>query len=65
MWEVEDSLAGGSFFRCGKGVLVNLEHVEGLVEGDALVHGATVQVSRSKRKSFLDALNRYINEVNL
>lgn len=65
MREVEDSLAGGSFFRCGKGVLVNLEHVEGLVEGDALVHGATVQVSRSKRKSFLDALNRYINEVNL
>ena len=65
MREVEDSLAGGSFVRCGKGVLVNLEHVEGLVEGDALVHGATVQVSRSKRKSFLDALNRYINEVNL
>lgn len=63
MREVEDSLAGSSFFRCGKGVLVNLEHVEGLVEGDALVHGMTVQVSRSKKKAFLDALNRYLNEV--
>lgn len=64
MREVEDSLAGSSFFRCGKGVLVNLEHVEGLTDGDAVVHGVTVQVSRSKKKAFLDALNRYINEVD-
>lgn len=42
---------------------MNLEHVEGVTEGDAVVHGVTVQVSRSKRKAFLDALNRYINEV--
>ena len=63
MKEVEDSLAGGWFFRCGKGTLVNLEHVEGVCEGDAVVHGETVQVSRSKRKEFLAAFNRYINEV--
>ena len=63
MREVEDALAGSPFFRCGKGTLVNLEHVEGVTEGDAVVHGVTVQVSRSKRKAFLDALNRYINEV--
>lgn len=63
MKEVEDSLADSSFFRCGKGILVNLEHVEGVAEGDAVVHGVTVQVSRSKRKAFLSALNRYINEV--
>lgn len=61
--EVEDSLTEGSFFRCGKGCLVNLEHVDGLENGDALVHGATVQVSRSKRKAFLDAFNRCVNEV--
>lgn len=63
MKEVEDSLAGSWFFRCGKGLLVNLEHVDGVSEGDAVVHGLTVQVSRSKRKEFLAALNRYINEV--
>ena len=60
--EVEDSLTEGPFFRCGKGCLVNLEHVDGLFNGDALVHGATVQVSRSKRKAFLDAFNRCFNE---
>lgn len=63
MKEVEASLAGSWFFRCGKGLLVNLEHVDGVSEGDALVHGETVQVSRSKRKEFLAAFNRYINEV--
>lgn len=61
--EVESSLGGSWFFRCGKGVLVNLEHVDGVTEGDAVVHGTTVQVSRSRRKDFLAALNRYINEV--
>lgn len=63
MKEAEDSLAGSWFFRCGKGLLVNLEHVDGISDGDAVVHGETVQVSRSKRKDFLTALNRYINEV--
>lgn len=63
MKEVEESLAGGWFFRCGKGLLVNLEHVEGVTDGDAVVHGTTVQVSRSRRKEFLAAFNRYINEV--
>lgn len=62
--EVEDSLTEGPFFRCGKGCLVNLEHVDGLFNGDAVVHGATVQVSRSKRKAFLDAFNR-CNEVRV
>lgn len=61
--EVESSLEGSWFFRCGKGVLVNLEHVDGVTEGDALVHGDTVQVSRARRKDFLAALNCYINEV--
>lgn len=63
MKEVEESLTGGWFFRCGKGLLVNLEHVEGVTDGDAVVHGTTVQVSRSRRKEFLAAFNRYINEV--
>lgn len=63
MKEVESSLSKNYFFRCGKGVLVNLEHVERVVEGDAVVHGTTVQVSRARRKEFLAAFNRYINEV--
>lgn len=63
MKQVENSLGDSYFFRCGKGTLLNLEHVEGVTDGDALVHGATVQVSRSRRREFLAAFNRYINEV--
>ncbi len=63
MRDVEESLEGGPFFRCNKGYLVNLEHVDGLDGEDALVHGVRVQVSRSKKKAFLDALNRCFNEV--
>lgn len=63
MKEVEESLNNEAFFRCNKCYLVNLEHVEGIDGNDAVVGGETVQLSRSKKKAFLDALNSYINEV--
>lgn len=63
MREVEGKLNGCPFFRCNKGYLVNLEHVDTIVGRDAVVHGMTVQISRSKKPAFLEALNRYINEV--
>ena len=62
MKEVEDSLSGLPFYRCNKGDLINLAHVDGIRDGDAVVGGKTVPVSRAKKKAFLDALNRYINE---
>ena len=63
MKEVEDSLAGLPFYRCNKGDLINLAHVDGVKDGDAVIDGKIVPVSRAKKKAFLDALNRYINEV--
>ena len=53
-----------SFFRCNKGYLVNLEHVDAIREDNAVVHGETVQVSRARKKAFLDALNNYLGEVS-
>ena len=61
--ELEEQLSGRGFFRCNKGYLVNLELVEGLSGEDCIVLGDVVQVSRAKKKPFLDALNNYINEV--
>ena len=43
--------------------LVNLEFVETYQGSDIMVNGDTIQVSRSRRKPFLDALNEYMNEV--
>ena len=64
MREVEELLAGDErFFRCNKGYLVNLELVDAVREGNAVLGGEEVQISRSKKKAFLEALNRYINEV--
>lgn len=63
MSEVEQMLSGDPFFRCNKGYLVNLSQVDS-VQGDmATVGGERVQISRAKKKAFLDALNNYINEV--
>lgn len=63
MSEVERMLGSDGFFRCNKGYLVNLAQVDS-VRGDmAMVGKELVQVSRGKKKAFLDALNNYINEV--
>lgn len=63
MSEVESQLDEQRFFRCNKGYLVNLEQVESVQGGMAIVGGEQVQISRAKKKAFLDALNDYMNEV--
>lgn len=62
--EVEQRLGTGGFFRCNKCYLVNLEHVQSVQSGNVLVGRDSLQVSRSKKKELLDALNNYINEVS-
>lgn len=61
MQETEQKLEGCGFFRVNKGSLVNLEHVDGLQGGDAVVRGVRVPLARARRQAFLDALNNYIN----
>lgn len=61
--KIEDALAGKNFFRCSKSYLVNLAHVDGFRDGCAIVHGEQIQVSRSKKQPFLDALNQYMGDM--
>ena len=61
MTETEEKLAQDSYFRVNKGCLVNLEHVDRMDGEDAIVHGDRVPLARARRKTFLDALNDYIN----
>lgn len=63
MREVEKELGSDAFFRCNKCYLVHMEYVEGIKNNDILVGGDVVQVSRSRKKEFLDMLNNYMNEV--
>lgn len=64
MRDVEAQLNQGHFSRCNRCYVVNLKYVETYMGGDIRVNGDTVQVSRSRRKGFLDALNAYMNGDN-
>lgn len=64
MKDVEASLETEHFFRCNKCYLVNLEHVEGIRGSDLIVGNDIIQVSRSRKKEFMNRLNDYMNEVS-
>jgi hypothetical protein len=42
---------------------VNLEYVEDFRGNDVTVASDVIQVSRARKKAFMDALNDYMNEV--
>lgn len=54
--QLEEALEGRGFARCNKGYLVNLEHVDGIRDGCAVVHGDSLLISRGRRGPFLEAL---------
>ena len=62
MQTAEAKLAGLNFFRCNKGYLVNLEYVEAVVDGCAIVHGDRLIISRRKRNAFMEALTEFVGE---
>lgn len=43
---------------------MNLEFVEGLKNNDILIGNDIIQVSRARKKEFMDVLNNYMNEVS-
>ncbi|MBU3839681.1 MAG: LytTR family DNA-binding domain-containing protein [Candidatus Ruminococcus intestinipullorum] len=61
MKEVEGSLDKNQFFRCHRCYLINLEYVDWFQGSDVQVHSEIIQVSRSRKKAFMDALNNYMN----
>lgn len=62
MKDAEAQLAQADFFRCNRCYLVNLEYVEQVKNYELKVHTDIIQISRSRKRAFLDSLNRYINE---
>lgn len=63
MKETEESLKGLHFCIASKGILVNLERVDGIRDGCAVVNGEKLTISRSRKNSFMDSLTNYISEV--
>lgn len=60
--ELEDEMKQYGFFRCGKGFLVNMKHVDGISGGDCLIGGDRIPISRNKKNEFMELLLQYMNE---
>lgn len=61
--QVEESLENHGFFRCNKGCMVNLEHVDGIQDGCVLINGSRLTISRPRRSAFLSALTDFVGGV--
>ena len=56
----EEKLAGKPFARCNSGYLVNLAQVMGVQQNTVQVGPYELQISRPKKKAFMEALTDYI-----
>jgi DNA-binding LytR/AlgR family response regulator len=63
MKSMEKQLENYDFFRCNNSYIVNLAHVEGVQQNIVTVAGQELQVSRPKKKAFMDALADYIGGI--
>ena len=60
--DAEEKFVPFGFFRCNKGYLVNLEHVDGVKEGCCIINGEQLLISRARRNDFMTALTLYMGE---
>ena len=59
--EAENLLEGCSFAKCNSCFLVNLRHVRGVREDAVIVGQEELQMSRAKKKDFMQAVAAYIS----
>lgn len=60
MKEIEEKLKDYHFFRCNKGVLLNLALVDGVQDGCVIVKGEKLVISRGRKKEFMEELTNYL-----
>ena len=60
MKEMEKKLDKDGFVRCNSGYLVNLRYVEEVNENIVTVAGEKLQISRPRKKIFMEALTDYL-----
>lgn len=62
MKNMEQRLIEDDFFRCNNCYLVNLKHVTGIEKNIAKVGRYDLQISRPRKKEFLESLTNYIGD---
>jgi len=61
MYEIENALVSSGFFKCNRCYLVNMKYVKAVTDNTVeMVNGEKLQISRNKRKDFLEALTEYL-----
>ena len=63
MREIEESLSELGFFRASKWYLINLAYVDSYRDGELVLGGTALSVSRARRRELFEALNAYWGEV--
>ena len=61
MQDLEEELTSFGFFRCNKGILVNLDYVDGVEDGCCLLRGERLPIARARRAEFMTALLEHIH----
>lgn len=56
---MEEKLSGLNFSRGNYGYLINLQHVDDVCEGCAMVKGEKLALSRTRKKKFMEDLTKY------
>ncbi len=64
LMSLEKRLKSVFFYRCHKSFMVNLAYVDSFQGNDIYVRDQIIQVSRNKKRDFIDALNNFLNEVS-
>ncbi len=59
--DMQQELPAERFFHCNKGYLINLAYVDGITGQDIQIGADIIPVGRTKKKAFLEAMNRYLN----
>ncbi len=62
MKQAEEVLTPKGFYRNAKSYLVNMKYVEGISDGYCVIHHEKLQISRQKRKEFMEVLLNYMSE---
>ena len=65
MNNAENLLKPYGFSRCSQSYLVNLDHVRRVSASEVYVENVVLTLGRTKKKEFMAALTRYMNEADL
>ena len=63
--DAEEKISDVNFFKTNKAYLINLRYVDAVIGNDVILGTDRLQVSRSRKKALMDALNAYMERLGM